>query len=49
VPFGTLEQHRVREVVFSACAALDPLLSRVPFVYVFDPDPDRVSGEAPSP
>lgn len=42
VPFRGLELHRVRERVFTACAAHDPVLSRVPFLFVFNPDPHRV-------
>lgn len=40
VPFGGLEQHRRRERLFTASAAEDPVLSRVPLVYLFDPVPD---------
>lgn len=42
VPFRDLELHRLREAVFTACAHADPVLSRVPFLYVFNPDPERV-------
>jgi hypothetical protein len=45
VPFRSLEQHRSMERVFTACAADDPVLSRVPLIYVFDPDPDRTPTE----
>lgn len=41
VPFRDLEAHRSRERVFLACAGADPVLSRVPFLYVFRPDPQR--------
>ena len=41
VPFEDLEAHRFREQVFLACAGADPVLSRVPFLYVFRPDPRR--------
>lgn len=43
VPFHDLELHRVRERIFTACAGDDPVLSRVPFLFVFNPDPDRVA------
>lgn len=43
VPFRDLELHRMRERIFTACAGADPVLSRVPFLYVFNPDPDRVA------
>lgn len=49
VPFRGLENHRSMERVFTACAAHDPVLSRVPLIYVFDPDPDRTPTEAPIP
>ena len=42
VPFRALEDHRDRESLFLAWAALDPVLSRVPFVFIFDPDPVSV-------
>lgn len=53
VPFDDLDVHRWRERVFRACAADDPLLARVPLVYVFRPrmagtphraDPSRAAG-----
>jgi hypothetical protein len=34
VPFDDLEAHRTRESAFLASAAADPLLSRIPLVYV---------------
>lgn len=37
VPFEDLGTHRERERTFVACAAQDPVLNRVPFVYVFEP------------
>lgn len=39
VPFDDLEAHRELEVRFLAAADADPILSRVPLVYVFEPDP----------
>lgn len=38
VPFGDLESHRRLEARFLASAALDPVLSAVPLVYVVGPD-----------
>lgn len=48
VPFEDLPDHRVREDVFSACAGRDPLLSRIHFVFVFNPVPvgERASSPA---
>lgn len=46
VPFRDLEHHRSLERIFTACAAADPVLSGVPLIYVFDPDPDRTPSEA---
>lgn len=37
VPFADLETHRSREARFMAAAYDDPILSRVPLVYVFGP------------
>ncbi|MGD2068768.1 MAG: hypothetical protein PVI57_08860 [Gemmatimonadota bacterium] len=37
VPFRDLELQRWRERTFQACAARDPVLTRVPLVYVFAP------------
>jgi hypothetical protein len=37
VPFGDLERHRRLEGVFTACAGLDPVLSCVPSIFVFEP------------
>jgi hypothetical protein len=37
VPFADLDTHRAREAVFLASAAVDPILARVPFVYVLGP------------
>jgi hypothetical protein len=42
VPFEGLAHHRARERLFIACAADDPVLSTIPMLYVFDPDPLRV-------
>jgi hypothetical protein len=38
VPFSDLERHRVREGRFMAAAAADPVLGRVPLLYVFGPE-----------
>jgi len=43
VPFDELVRHRAREVRFLAMAGVDPLLARVPLLYVMGPaeeDPD---------
>lgn len=37
IPFGGLESHREREARFMAAVAADPVLERVPLVYVFAP------------
>ena len=37
VPFSGLEDHRTREARFLASAGADPVLSRVPLVYVLGP------------
>ncbi|MCG6955526.1 MAG: hypothetical protein LJF04_05990 [Gemmatimonadetes bacterium] len=37
VPFEDLAEHRSREARFLAAVGLDPLLSRVPLVYVLGP------------
>jgi hypothetical protein len=42
VPFEGLAHHRTRERLFTSCAADDPVLSSIPMLYVFDPDPLRV-------
>lgn len=39
VPFRDLDDHRAREGIFVACAGRDPVLSRVPVVFVFEPRP----------
>jgi hypothetical protein len=38
VPFDSLERHREREGVFLSLVGQDPLLARVPLVYVVGPD-----------
>lgn len=38
VPFDDLRRHRARERVFLAAVGADPLLSKVPLVYVVGPD-----------
>jgi len=43
VPFRGLEDHRDREALFLAWAQRDPVLSRVPLVFVFEPEPVSVS------
>lgn len=42
VPFRSMVDHRRREGVFLELVARDPVLSRVAFVYVFEPAPLRV-------
>jgi hypothetical protein len=37
VPFADLATHRSREARFMAAASDDPILSRVPLIYVFGP------------
>jgi hypothetical protein len=39
VPFTSLERHRSLEAVFLAVAARDPVLCRVPLVFVVGPGP----------
>jgi hypothetical protein len=39
VPFRALEDHRYRESVFLAWASRDPILTRIPFLFVFHPEP----------
>ncbi|MFC1660318.1 hypothetical protein ACFL3S_02480 [Gemmatimonadota bacterium] len=36
VPFSDLADHRAREALFMSWVARDPLLARVPFIYVFE-------------
>jgi hypothetical protein len=38
VPFESLERHREREGMFLSLVGRDPLLARVPLVYVVGPD-----------
>lgn len=42
VPFRAMEDHRDRESLFLAWASRDPVLMRVPFVFVFRPEPVAV-------
>lgn len=37
VPFSDLGLHQWREDVFQACAAADPVLGRVPVLFIFQP------------
>jgi hypothetical protein len=39
VPFTSLERHRSLEAVFLAVASRDPVLARVPLVFVVGPSP----------
>lgn len=39
VPFSDLEEHRRREALFLAWVWDDPILNRVPLVFVFEPIP----------
>lgn len=48
VPFDDLSDHRLREDVFTACAGIDPLLSRIHMVYVFNPVPAAARATAPA-
>lgn len=48
VPFDDLADHRLREDVFTACAGIDPLLSRIHLVYVFNPVPATARAAAPA-
>ena len=47
VPFDDLDDHRARESRFTAMAGADELLTRVPMVFIFEPDPDRSPPPAP--
>lgn len=40
VPFKEMEDHRRRERIFLSWSMADPLLSRVPFVFIFQPEPE---------
>jgi hypothetical protein len=42
VPFRDLDDHRYRESLFLAWVSRDPVLARVPLVFVFEPDPVTV-------
>lgn len=42
VPFRDLEDHRARESLFLAWAGVDPVLTRVPLIFVFEPEPVMV-------
>ena len=42
VPFRDLPDHRRRESLFLAWAGRDPVLSRVPLIFVFEPTPLQV-------
>lgn len=39
VPFSSMDDHRSRESIFLAWIHEDPILSRVPLVFIFHPDP----------
>lgn len=39
VPFRTLQDHRERESMFLAWVSRDPVLTQVPFVFIFQPEP----------
>lgn len=39
VPFQDLSEHRSRESLFLSWASRDPILTRVPLIFVFQPDP----------
>ena len=43
VPFRDLEDHKWREALFLSWAGQDPVLTRVPLVFVFEPDPVTVA------
>jgi hypothetical protein len=45
VPFRDMEDHRAREDLFLALASSDPVLERVPLVFVFAPVPEAVVAE----
>jgi hypothetical protein len=47
VPFAALPDHRAREALFLAAAARDPVLARVPFLYVFGAEPAPALTETP--
>jgi hypothetical protein len=39
VPFRELDDHRYRESLFLAWVSRDPILTGVPFVFLFQPEP----------
>jgi hypothetical protein len=39
VPFRDLDDHTARQSLFLSWAGIDPVLSRVPLVFVFEPNP----------
>jgi hypothetical protein len=49
VPFRSLEEHRVRERVFLALVARDPVIRQVPFLYLFEPLPEPRARVRPEP
>jgi hypothetical protein len=48
VPFQDLADHRGREQLFMAWASRDPILTRVPVLFVFQPHVSPTPTEAPS-
>lgn len=44
VPFDELVRHRVREARFMAMATVDPLLAKVPLLYVMGPAEEGTDG-----
>ena len=48
VPFQDLADHRARESHFLSWAARDPILTRVPLIFVFQPEPRSTPEEAPA-
>jgi hypothetical protein len=45
VPFRDLQDHRHRETLFLSWAERDPILTRIPFIFIFQPDPVTVADE----
>ena len=39
IPFSDLADHEYRQDLFLSWAKTDPILSRVPLVFVFEPNP----------
>ena len=39
IPFRGMEDHQMRESIFLSWARNDPILSRVPLVFIFHPNP----------